>query len=106
LVKHFQIKKARCEERAFANKFIIDSYTMADFTALICKLRHDQIYNLIVFIEAKIVIILNYQSFGDLFSFSKILWPPYFHFTSPPRSPSPGREGDATSYNDCNRLLN
>ena len=42
-VKNFKTKKARCEQRASINKYLIKCYIMACFTAESVELRHDQI---------------------------------------------------------------
>jgi len=54
LIDFFQIKKARCEQRALKLLVSFIGYKMACYTALIEELRQDQSYILIVIMHAKL----------------------------------------------------
>jgi hypothetical protein len=67
MVKKFQIKKARCDQRAFYNKLYNECYKMADLTAKLIELRHDQIYNVLVFMKANLWIFFKTAIIFDIF---------------------------------------
>jgi len=54
LFEFFQIKKARCEQRALKLLISFIGYKTACYTALINKLHQDQSYILIVIMFAKL----------------------------------------------------
>jgi hypothetical protein len=70
LVKKYQIKKARCEQHAFSNKLYNGCYKMAVITAELNSPRHDQIYNILTFMKAKLWINFIKTRNCDIFSFS------------------------------------